>query len=614
MVSEAEKADVKEAFDKFDVDGNGTIDRDELRTVLQEIDAEMWTDETVAQLFREADCNSDGRINTAEFLDWLWSGKAAREATDGVTSGARAIRGTEFPFMERTAPNGQRWKDYCGPAPPASTGDGKLCGSWQECMVSAAIFEITNPNWTEMPEYKDNGAGGQVIDFCIHCGYEKFAPLLNAGEEAAREEIEAGASEGAGAFLRQYHPNGKTWKDYCGNVKPAVDKNGYIYGAWGECMTAAVVFEFENPAWDVVPMYKEEGPAGQVITFFNSCGHAELQAALTKTEEASHDAIRNGRKVPVFEEAYQAAVGQQPAEHVNEPPPEMTGRKKALLVGINYPGTSAELRGCINDVENWKGVLTEVFSFEEDNMTVLTDDQSDPRKKPTKANIKSGLRWLAAGAQPGDVLFWQYSGHGSQQAGSFNEADGKDETLVPGDYQQAGMLVDDEIFDLIVTPLQSGVKLTIILDCCHSGTAVDLPFIWQSWESNWAEIGGTKFTAGDVQMLSGCEDNQTSMDAKRQGAFGGAMTVALTQAIREDSGQRSYPALLTRLHEILKERNFEQMPRLSSSQKFDPTEKKFDLCEGAIPNMNDPLGSSGPPRKHPERPGATDEGGECSVM
>ena len=31
--------------------------------------------------------------------------------------------------------------------------------------------------------------------------------------------------------------------------------------------------------------------------------------------------------------------------------PKLTGRMRAVLVGINYVGTSAQLRGCVNDVQ-----------------------------------------------------------------------------------------------------------------------------------------------------------------------------------------------------------------------------------------------------------------------
>merc|ERR1719433_941310 len=131
-----------------------------------------------------------------------------------------------------------------------------------------------------------------------------------------------------------------------------------------------------------------------------------------------------------------------------------------------------------------------------------------------------------------------------------DEADGKDEALCPTDYKESGFLVDNEIYDLAVNGLRSGVKLTIILDCCHSGTAVDLPFIWTG--SFWEEESGVGFSAGDVQMYSGCEDSQCSMDVTRHGRAAGAMTSALTQAIPEDPG-RTYPDLLARLREILEE-------------------------------------------------------------
>jgi len=182
------------------------------------------------------------------------------------------------------------------------------------------------------------------------------------------------------------------------------------------------------------------------------------------------------------------------------------------------------------------------------------------------------------------------------------EADGKDEALCPTDYKEAGYLVDNEIYDLAVTPLQSGVKMTIILDCCHSGTAVDLPFMWEPRHGNWTEECGSPHTAGDVQMFSGCEDDQCSMDVKRHGRAGGAMTTAMTRAIRE-CPNFTYPDLLNRLHQYLQEDGHEQYPRLTSSQRFDPRSKCFSMCEGAVPNMNPVLGVGAPPRHQPQRSG-----------
>lgn len=273
----------------------------------------------------------------------------------------------------------------------------------------------------------------------------------------------------------------------------------------------------------------------------------------------------------------------------------MTGRRKALLVGCNYPNTSAQLNGCINDVHMWKGILEEHYSFMGEDMVLLTDDQEDTRKMPTKANIRSSLQWLTAGARPGDTLFFQFSGHGTQIKSKYSdEADGKDEALCPTDYKDDGFLVDNELYDLAVNGLQSGVKLTLILDCCHSGTAVDLPFIWSG--SSWDTESGVGMSAGDVQMYSGCEDAQCSMDVTRHGRAGGAMTTAMHQVLSENPTP-TYPELLQRLHEVLKERNMEQIPRLTSSQMFEPGDKIFGLNESAVPNMNPVIGTAGAHRR-----------------
>ena len=103
--------------------------------------------------------------------------------------------------------------------------------------------------------------------------------------------------------------------------------------------------------------------------------------------------------------------------------------KKALFVGINYPNTQHKLNGCINDIELAERVVTENFGFEEKR--VLKDEQA------TTQNILNNLKWLVDDAKPGDVLYFHYSGHGSQIP-NFNpeqdyEPDGKDEIIVPVD-------------------------------------------------------------------------------------------------------------------------------------------------------------------------------------
>jgi len=87
-----------------------------------------------------------------------------------------------------------------------------------------------------------------------------------------------------------------------------------------------------------------------------------------------------------------------------------TGRRKALLIGINYFGQSSELRGCINDVKNMSTYLSNQFGYKKEDMVLLTDDQQNPMSQPTKQNIFRAMQWLVKDAQPNDSLFFHYSG------------------------------------------------------------------------------------------------------------------------------------------------------------------------------------------------------------
>lgn len=93
-----------------------------------------------------------------------------------------------------------------------------------------------------------------------------------------------------------------------------------------------------------------------------------------------------------------------------------TGKRKALLIGINYFGQSGQLRGCINDVHNVSNFLCERYNYKREDMVILTDDQTNPVMQPTKANIIRAMEWLVKGAQPNDALFLHYSGRCSGAA------------------------------------------------------------------------------------------------------------------------------------------------------------------------------------------------------
>ncbi|KAL6826351.1 hypothetical protein V8C40DRAFT_244018 [Trichoderma camerunense] len=290
-----------------------------------------------------------------------------------------------------------------------------------------------------------------------------------------------------------------------------------------------------------------------------------------------------------------------------------TGKRKALLIGINYFGTKAELKGCINDVHNVSAFLVERYGYKREDMVILTDDQSNPVMRPTKANIVRAMGWLVNGAQPNDALFLHYSGHGGQtEDKDGDEDDGYDEVIYPVDFEQAGHLVDDEIHFHVVKPLQQGVRLTAIFDSCHSATVMDLPYVYSTKgvlkEPNLAKEAGqgllgaissyasgdmagvtssimgfakqafggdgaykktvaTRTSAADVIMWSGSKDDQTSADATIGTQATGAMSWAFISALKKNPKQ-SYVELLNSIREVL-ETKYTQKPQLSCSHPLD---------------------------------------------
>mmetsp|Transcript_28046 Transcript_28046/g.87048 ORF Transcript_28046/g.87048 Transcript_28046/m.87048 type:complete len:400 (-) Transcript_28046:89-1288(-) len=292
---------------------------------------------------------------------------------------------------------------------------------------------------------------------------------------------------------------------------------------------------------------------------------------------------------------------------------EASGNRKSLLIGINYPGSSAELRGCINDVSRMKElIVSRGFPDGSDKMRVLTDDGCNDGD-PTCEAIVEGIAWLVEGAETGDCLFFHYSGHGGQMRDTdCAEDDGFDETLIPCDYQSAGQIPDDLLWKELVNKVPEGVRLTAIMDCCHSGTGLDLPFKFQMGRG-WSVDDDPGFSPGDVQMFSGCMDSQTSADCVAGGVAGGAMTNAFLAVLSaHDDGDLQYHDLMDALHTELKRKRMSQKPQLSSSQKFELADRAFSLSDGVLGNGNAHLGR--PPRqpgfkKRPNTAGAAPMGG-----
>ncbi|MFZ2224759.1 MAG: caspase family protein [Candidatus Deferrimicrobium sp.] len=287
--------------------------------------------------------------------------------------------------------------------------------------------------------------------------------------------------------------------------------------------------------------------------------------------------------------------------------------KKALLVGINrYPDPDNELKGCVNDVRQMAETLKSRYGFPGDgHMRILTDARAT-----TKA-ILDGLAWLTAGASPGDSLVFHYSGHGSQVPDKHGDetTDRLDEILCPYDLDWEHPLTDDDLA-AACAGVPQGVLLTVILDCCHSGTGLrdfalagNLPFLaGLTLPANPAHSGrtlprgnfvrprsippsdapdrrrflphpetphlapqpsrrparrfGVSVTRTNAVLIAACRDDQTSADAWINGGYHGAHTYHLCRALSNGTRDLTYRALVSATGTALSRAGFDQVPQL----------------------------------------------------
>lgn len=244
--------------------------------------------------------------------------------------------------------------------------------------------------------------------------------------------------------------------------------------------------------------------------------------------------------------------------------------KKALIVGINYESTGSELHGCINDAASVFDYLIEK-GYQRGDIYLMTDHTE---LKPTRANIlKEFLSLITSGSS---TLYFHYSGHGgSVRDLDGDEQDGNDETLIPIDYLTNGYILDDEMRG-VLTCLKQNQSLTCVLDCCHSGTGLDLKYnLYEKCASKIMQMkdDGGKETRGQCIMLSGCEDRDYSADSvfpdpsSSSGyKYQGAMTYAFLESI---DCSNTYEELIKNIRRILKEKNYSQVPNLSSGKYLD---------------------------------------------
>jgi hypothetical protein len=187
----------------------------------------------------------------------------------------------------------------------------------------------------------------------------------------------------------------------------------------------------------------------------------------------------------------------------------------------------------------------------------------------------------------------------------------------------------------MVRPLVPGVRLTAIFDSCHSGSALDLPYIYSTQgllkEPNLAKEAGqgllsvvsaytrgdvskvmatavgvgvglykkatrgedasrktkqTRTSPADVVMWSGSKDVQTSADTSIGGQATGAMSWAFINALKKNP-QQSYVQLLNSIREELATK-YSQKPQLSCSHPLGVYHRRPLLDSFGLPLPNNP--------------------------
>lgn len=152
----------------------------------------------------------------------------------------------------------------------------------------------------------------------------------------------------------------------------------------------------------------------------------------------------------------------------------MSGRRSALVVGVNQCGTNVRMPSLKYAEEDAKAVyevLTDrgIGTFDTVEVELLTGDRA------TSARVKSAMRRMVMAAEPADLLLVYFAGHayvppwGQASDAYLVTADLDLEAL--GDDPESGLrmaFLKRDVFDVF-----AGTSF-LILDCCHAGVYADI--------------------------------------------------------------------------------------------------------------------------------------------
>ena len=280
---------------------------------------------------------------------------------------------------------------------------------------------------------------------------------------------------------------------------------------------------------------------------------------------------------------------------------------KAMSLHIGLNGVSAAA------YSGWDGPLA-ACEFDAHDMAAIAKSKGMRStvlltKKATRAHALAAMRSAARSLKAGDLFFMTYSGHGGQVPDTNgDEADGQDETWCLYD----GQLIDDELY-FELSKFAAGVRILVLSDSCHSGTVTRAPpppplpglrpkamppavaarvyrdhaAFYDKLQADVAKAAGNKPSVDPdaalaqvgaaahatalvgafkpaVVLISGCQDNQTSMDGDHNGAF----TEQLLKAWNNGGFKGGYASFHTRIRAAMPATQSPNLYTLGKAGKF----------------------------------------------
>jgi hypothetical protein len=228
-------------------------------------------------------------------------------------------------------------------------------------------------------------------------------------------------------------------------------------------------------------------------------------------------------------------------------------RKVAICVGINYrTAPMYALNKCVQDAEN----MAQFLAAKGCEIILMTDSVSTASHLiPTRSNFVTQINQLNA-----PQIFIHYSGHGTQvRDRNKDEADKKDEAFCF--LNDAGTnleyLIDDQLISLLKT--KTGSIITVISDSCHSGTVVDLGYVYRGSRAPTRDKKGFASTNPTIISISSSLDSQVSYEY----SSGGALTVSIIRLAEQGIPNITYAQIAAQISTL---RN--QTPVIMSSQRI----------------------------------------------